>query len=136
VTHRSAVLAPYRFGARCRNATDAMVVRPGALNLMTAGNGIQHSEVSLPDTTVLHGAQLWISLPDATRHSAPFFERFVPEPLAFERATVSVFLGEPLHEQIVMWWNFIGAGPTTDYRYRRPSFRTSGCARANNSRDA
>src|SRR5580704_6508933 len=56
------------------------VVRPGELNLMTAGGGIQHSEVSLPQTTVLHGAQLWIALPDATRHSAPFFERFVPVP--------------------------------------------------------
>src|ERR1700761_6407041 len=27
-------------------------VRPGELNLMTAGGGIQHSEVSLPQTTV------------------------------------------------------------------------------------
>jgi redox-sensitive bicupin YhaK (pirin superfamily) len=72
------------------------VVRPGELNLMTAGRGIQHSEVSLPQTTVLHGAQLWIALPDATRNSAPFFERFVPEPFEFESATVRVFLGELL----------------------------------------
>jgi redox-sensitive bicupin YhaK (pirin superfamily) len=72
------------------------VVRPGVLNLMTAGRGIQHSEVSLPQTTVLHGAQLWIALPDATRHSAPFFESFTPKPIWFEGATVSVFLGELL----------------------------------------
>jgi quercetin 2,3-dioxygenase len=68
-------------------------VRPGELNLMTAGRGIQHSEVSLPQTTVLHGAQLWIALPDATRHAEPFFERFVPVPFAVRDATVSVFLG-------------------------------------------
>ena len=30
-------------------------VRPGELNLMTAGNGIAHSEVSTAATTVLHG---------------------------------------------------------------------------------
>jgi redox-sensitive bicupin YhaK (pirin superfamily) len=72
------------------------IVRPGELNLMTAGRGIQHSEISLPETTVLHGAQLWIALPDATRHSAPFFERFVPTPFDYSGATVSVFLGELL----------------------------------------
>jgi redox-sensitive bicupin YhaK (pirin superfamily) len=72
------------------------IVRPGELNLMTAGRGIQHSEVSLPQTTVLAGAQLWIALPDATRNSDPFFERFVPTPFEFDGATVSVFLGELL----------------------------------------
>jgi redox-sensitive bicupin YhaK (pirin superfamily) len=69
------------------------IVRPGELNLMTAGRGIQHSEVSMPDTTVMHGAQLWIALPDATRNSEPFFERFVPGPFEYSGATVSVFLG-------------------------------------------
>jgi redox-sensitive bicupin YhaK (pirin superfamily) len=72
------------------------IVRPGELNLMTAGRGIQHSEVSLPETTVLHGAQLWIALPDATRNREPFFERFVPTPFEYSGTTVSVFLGELL----------------------------------------
>jgi redox-sensitive bicupin YhaK (pirin superfamily) len=72
------------------------IVRPGELNLMTAGRGIQHSEVSLPQTTVLHGAQLWLALPDATRNAAPFFENFVPTPFDFSGATISVFLGELL----------------------------------------
>ena len=72
------------------------IVRPGELNLMTAGRGIQHSEVSLPQTTELHGAQLWIALPDATRNAEPFFENFVPTPFDFEGATITVFLGELL----------------------------------------
>ena len=38
---------------------------PGEVNLMTAGRGISHSEVSTPGTTVLHGAQLWLVLPSA-----------------------------------------------------------------------
>jgi redox-sensitive bicupin YhaK (pirin superfamily) len=49
-------------------------IHPGQLNLMTAGYGIAHSEVSLPGTRVLHGVQLWVALPDAVRHGAPAFE--------------------------------------------------------------
>jgi len=42
-------------------------VRPGEVNLMTAGRGISHSEVSTSGTDVLHGAQLWVALPDSAR---------------------------------------------------------------------
>ena len=69
------------------------MVRPGELNLMTAGRGIQHSEVSTGSTTVLHGAQLWVALPEASRAIAPFFEHSVPEPVPFGDATLRVFLG-------------------------------------------
>jgi redox-sensitive bicupin YhaK (pirin superfamily) len=72
------------------------LVRPGELNLMTAGRGIQHSEVGTPETRMLHGAQLWIALPEASRHAAPAFERFVPQPFSYEGATISVFLGSLL----------------------------------------
>src|SRR6187402_3584452 len=44
------------------------LVRPGELNLMTGGRGISHSEVSPASTTTLHGAQLWVALPDSDRH--------------------------------------------------------------------
>ena len=68
-------------------------IHPGQLNLMTAGNGIAHSEVATEATDVLHGAQLWIALPDPDRHVAPFFESYVPEPVVVEGATLRVFLG-------------------------------------------
>ena len=55
-------------------------VRPGELNLMTAGRGISHSEYSTPGTTTLHGAQLWLALPDGDRQVDPTFEHFAPEP--------------------------------------------------------
>ena len=42
------------------------VVRPGQVNLMTAGHGIAHTEESFPDQTRLHAAQLWIALQMAT----------------------------------------------------------------------
>lgn len=80
-----------------RDSTGAhAMVRPGELNLMTAGSGIQHSEVSTPATTRLHGVQLWTALPETDRHRAPMFERFVPEVFDHEGARVSVFLGSLL----------------------------------------
>lgn len=68
-------------------------VRPGELNLMTAGRGISHSEYSTPETGVLHGAQLWIALPDSARHMPPTFAHYRPEPLSGEGFRLSVFLG-------------------------------------------
>ena len=52
-------------------------VRPGELNLMTSGRGISHSELSTPDTRMLHGVQLWVVLPDGSRQQAPHFENHV-----------------------------------------------------------
>jgi len=43
------------------------IVRPGEVDLMTAGFGIAHSEVSTAGTPVLHGVQLWVVLPEADR---------------------------------------------------------------------
>lgn len=68
-------------------------VRPGELNLMTGGHGICHSEVSTADTTTLHGAQLWLALPDADRDAPKAFEHHAPEPVELGSATVRVFLG-------------------------------------------
>jgi len=70
-----------------------VVVRPGQLNLMVAGRGVSHQEFSTPETTVLHGAQLWFALPDATRHREPTVAHFVPDPVAVGDAEVRVFLG-------------------------------------------
>src|SRR6478672_9883301 len=57
------------------------MVRPGEVNLMTAGRGISHSEVSPASTTRLHGAQLWVALPDSERRTDPGFAHHAPEPV-------------------------------------------------------
>lgn len=72
------------------------MVRPGEVNLMTAGRGISHSEVSTPDTSVLHGAQLWVALPEAARHGAPGFTHHAPHPLSGPGYEARVFLGSLL----------------------------------------
>ncbi|SIR89846.1 pirin family protein [Microbacterium sp. RURRCA19A] len=53
-----------------------VVVRPGALNLMTSGEGIAHSEYSVGEEPIpLDALQLWVALPESRRHGPPAFER-------------------------------------------------------------
>ena len=62
------------------------LIRPGQLNLMTSGRGIAHAEESViqgrDHDPVLHGVQLWVALPDASRHVAPGFEHHPSLPQA------------------------------------------------------
>jgi redox-sensitive bicupin YhaK (pirin superfamily) len=69
------------------------LIRPGELNLMTAGRGISHAEVSTSDTTVLHGVQLWVALPSAERFADPAFEQYVPDVVRQAGFEARVFLG-------------------------------------------
>ncbi|WKN49155.1 pirin family protein [Nocardioides sp. Arc9.136] len=78
------------------SAGNVATVRPGEVNLMTAGHGISHSEVSPATTSVLHGAQLWVALPDAHRDTDPGFVHHVPEPVAGAGFVARVFLGSLL----------------------------------------
>lgn len=78
-----------------------VVLRRGQLNLMTAGNGIAHSEYSVGDEPVpLDALQFWVVLPDAARHGAPGFEQHTDLPrialpsLAGPDAAATVVLGE------------------------------------------
>lgn len=68
-------------------------VRPGELNLMTAGAGICHSEVSVQASTDLHGVQLWVALPESDRDTDRGFDHYDPEPVSLPGATARVFLG-------------------------------------------
>lgn len=56
------------------------IINPGELNLMTAGYGVAHSELSLPSASVMHGVQLWTVLPSSIRDSAPFFDHYAELP--------------------------------------------------------
>jgi len=63
---------------RHRDTTGSdVLVRRGALNLMTSGAGIAHSEYSLGDDPIpLDALQLWIALPESRRHGAPAFDQY------------------------------------------------------------
>ncbi|MFE3598794.1 pirin family protein [Streptomyces sp. NPDC059096] len=56
-------------------------VRPRELGLMTAGRAISHSEESpRSHARFLHGAQLWVALPDAHREVTPHFQHHADLP--------------------------------------------------------
>jgi len=75
-------------------------IRPGQVNLMTAGRGISHSEESpQPHQPRLHGLQLWIALPESQRFCEPTFEHYPELPViehAHDRLTLLVgeYLGQ------------------------------------------
>jgi redox-sensitive bicupin YhaK (pirin superfamily) len=58
----------------------AVPIRPGAVNWMTAGRGIVHSERTAPERRVsddhLHGLQMWVALPAAKEEMAPDFAHY------------------------------------------------------------
>ena len=72
------------------------VARPGALNLMTSGRGIAHSEETpARNSGALHGVQLWVALPDAHRSDAPSFDHHPERPIVeVGAAQAIVMLGE------------------------------------------
>jgi hypothetical protein len=77
------------------------IIRPGQVNLMTAGRGISHSEESpVARSAQLHGAQLWIALPESVRHCEPAFEHY-PELPVVDRGgfRITLLAGEAFGER-------------------------------------
>jgi quercetin 2,3-dioxygenase len=72
------------------------LIRPGQLNLMTAGHGIAHAEdtaAGTDPTAPMHGLQLWVALPAASLDVAPAFAHHADLPVVDidgVRATVLV----------------------------------------------
>jgi hypothetical protein len=76
------------------------VIEPGAINLMTAGSGIVHSERSPQalrlDGPGLYGMQTWLALPDGREEVAPAFDHVGPEALPLiedDGASARVLMG-------------------------------------------
>jgi quercetin 2,3-dioxygenase len=71
------------------------VVRPGGVNVMTAGSGIAHAEETPQvNSGRLNGVQLWVALPEAERNINPRFDSVKQVPI-FEAAggVIRVFAG-------------------------------------------
>ena len=72
------------------------LIRPGQLNLMTAGRGIAHAEDARdqPEGN-MDGVQLWVAQPDSTRHDSPSFAHHEDLPVVDLRTgTATVLVGE------------------------------------------
>ncbi len=79
----------------------SMVIKPGEVNLMTAGRGIVHSERETPEaqtvTREMFGIQAWMALPKDAEEMAPAFAHHGLDELpriAGEGKRVRVILGE------------------------------------------
>jgi quercetin 2,3-dioxygenase len=71
-----------------------VIVHPGELNLMTAGHGVSHSEISLTGPDPLWGLQLWVALPDEALDIAPAFEQHTTLPqVEIDNLTATVLTG-------------------------------------------
>ena len=95
--HTGLQTVSWLFSGRIEHRDSAGVratVQPGELNLMTAGAGICHSEVSSPSAPILHGVQLWVALPEAHRETGRNFVHFAPTVQTLGAARLRVFLGE------------------------------------------
>jgi hypothetical protein len=80
-------------------------IRPGQLNLMSAGGGIAHAE--LGTSSGIHGVQMWLAQPEETRHGASRFEHIPDLPVVdLPGAQVKVMigaLGDHVSPAVVDW---------------------------------
>ncbi|MFO7592593.1 MAG: pirin family protein [Pseudomonadota bacterium] len=67
------------------SAGHAGVLRAGGVQWMTAGSGIEHSEMPQQEHGLLSGFQLWVNLPAAEKMQAPRYQEFEPEQIPLER---------------------------------------------------
>jgi redox-sensitive bicupin YhaK (pirin superfamily) len=88
------------------------LITPGQLNLMTAGKGIAHSEISSDQNQVLHGVQFWIALPDDQRNQEPHFEHHQQLPIIeLGQLHMRLFMGnyQGINSPAVTYSKLIGA---------------------------
>lgn len=77
------------------------LIRPGQLNLMTAGRGIAHSEETPAEHgPTLHGLQCWIALPDSQRDRDAAFDHHPQLPVVQRDGLhATILAGEALGER-------------------------------------
>jgi redox-sensitive bicupin YhaK (pirin superfamily) len=80
--HRGFETVTYMLDGRMRhkdNHGHEGVLVPGAVQWMTAGRGIVHSEMPEQQSGRMRGFQLWLNLPAAAKMADPAYQEFGPE---------------------------------------------------------
>ncbi len=71
------------------------LIRPGQLNLMTAGHGVAHAEEDPGTAEELHAVQLWVAQPEETRDDPAAFEHHAELPrVELPRGAATVLVGD------------------------------------------
>jgi redox-sensitive bicupin YhaK (pirin superfamily) len=82
--HRGFETVTYMIDGRMRhkdNQGNEGVLVPGAVQWMTAGRGLVHSEMPEQQEGRMRGFQLWINLPARDKMTAPKYQEYAPEAL-------------------------------------------------------
>lgn len=85
--HRGFETVTYLLNGRMRHTDSAGhqgVIEPGGVQWMTAGRGIEHSEMPEQQEGVMKGFQLWVNLPASAKMCAPKYQEFPPESIPLE----------------------------------------------------
>src|SRR5512132_1149887 len=106
------------------------VIRAGQLNLMSAGQGVTHSEEATGRYRgQLHGVQLWVAQPEATRHGPAAFEHHAELPrVELDNAVATVLVGSfagatsPARRDTALVGADVARGPGTGAWPLAPSF--------------
>ena len=101
------------------------IIRPGQLNLMTAGRGVSHSEEATGRYSgELHGAQLWIAQPRATRDGDAAFEHHADLPkVDLGGAVATVLVGKLIGSESPLVATLITSDSTSSCTAHRRSCR-------------
>ena len=98
--HRGFETVTYMLDGRMRhrdNHGNEGLLVPGAVQWMTAGRGLVHSEMPEQQEGRMRGFQLWVNLPAARKMCEPQYQEFAPERLPVatpaEGVTVKVIAG-------------------------------------------
>lgn len=79
------------------SAGHAGILRAGGVQWMTAGRGIEHSEMPRQENGLLSGFQLWVNLPAAQKMEPPRYQEYEPEQIPLEQhddgSTIRVIAG-------------------------------------------
>ena len=99
--HRGFETVTYMIAGRMRHRDSAGhegLLEGGAVQWMTAGRGVIHSEIPQQTDGVMEGFQLWLNLPARDKMSAPWYRDFkaqeLPRFVTAQGVTVIVIAGE------------------------------------------
>ena len=91
--HRGFETVTYMLDGRMRhkdNHGNEGLLTPGAVQWMTAGRGIVHSEMPEQEEGMMRGFQLWVNLPAKDKMGAPAYQEFAPDLIPVARPSTGV----------------------------------------------
>jgi quercetin 2,3-dioxygenase len=85
------------------------VIKSGGVQWMTAGRGVEHSEMPEQNDGLLYGFQLWVNLPAAKKMAEPRYQELEPEDIPVEK------ISDGIHVRVIAGTTINGiTGPVAE----------------------